>query len=442
MKSAIAIYRAGEVVEADEIYPHEVNLLGLACMECLEPVILVNRKNSCYFAHKPEKTNSPFCPLRVYSNGNGGHISYERMTRIFQQNVFQDALSTICGIATFSSLASPYKQEIDKLVQLMRQVWFRKRRCIHRSDLMTPPLDYLKKWTTTSKIVQTYVSVLSTDYPQLIITYESLKSDEHITTVLLLWKHLHLEQVKKDLRFLLQLSLRVLNDTDNVLRIKWADVNNETSSTDGAGLILQALFLLTIVPWLEVSSLLERAAGVECANCKKSYSRIDQLVETKCDECNIILCPYCRDRCVKCNVDLCKKHANMHRTYSCPDCGQTTCETRSLGPPQVCIECGDLVCSSCYYLCESCHEHICEDCYHGGYICESCNDNFCKDHPEDIQRVECVSCYMEFCDRCAEDSIFKCPECKKMICIKCCEECTDCSKEICEDCSTEHECSV
>jgi len=442
MKTAISLFRAGEIVDADGTSYTEVDSLRLACPECLEPVILVDRTNARYFAHYPQKPGSPPCPLRVESSGESiDSTCRKRVNRIFKQDVFQEVFSIICGVASLPPLVSPYKQAIDKLIRLMQQVWLRKRRCILISDLPIPPQDYLRKWTTTGKLVQTYISIYSTDIPHWISTYESLKSEEHVITVLLLWKHLHLEQVKKDLRFLLQLSHYVSKDRDNVPSIGREHVSDEANSAVLGYLIFQALSLLTVVPWLEVPSLLEKAADVECASCKKRYSQTQQLEATRCNECSKPLCPYCRDRCAKCNIDLCKEHADRHRNYSCPDCGQGICETFRYGYPQHCIGCGEEVCAECYHFCACCHEPVCDDCYHGEYVCESCGDDFCENHPEGIQRVECLSCSNIFCDTCADESIFKCPECGEMICEKCCEECSDCDTEFCEDCFAGHDCS-
>lgn len=319
MDTAVSLYRAGEIRHANEVTYSDVVSLRLACPECLEPVTLVIKvkKGSRYFAHYPQKRDSPECPLRVKSSGGSIYReSRKRAKEVFEQDVFQRAFLVVFGIAYFPRLVSPYRQAIEKLVESMQRVWLAKKQCINISDLLVPPRDYLRKWTHPGRLIQGYVSERDKDFPRLAPIYKSSKpkkqAKEQAITVLLLWCQLHLEQVEKDLRFLLQLSY-------HMYKRDMAHINRKTRSQASYSMIsgylmFNALKILSAVPWAKVPTLVGKASDIKCASCRKYFLQVPQIEVKRCSVCGKPLCLCCGEkyRCQKCYSELCKGCSATH----------------------------------------------------------------------------------------------------------------------------------
>jgi hypothetical protein len=262
MKTAISIFKERQLVDAYEVTYSDVQWLRLACPECLKPVILVDRIDTRYFRHYAKTEHSPFCSLRVSTSGRSSYSEYQRSVNdIFKEEVFQKAISKICVDSSPISLEEPYLQIVESLIKLMHEIIQNEDRLILIEDLPEVSVEYKGAWTTTEKLVRENFIFLSTHYPEWISTYESLRTEGHIFTVLLLWKHLHLERVEDDLRFLLQKALEscLPKPKFNLPNTYRENIVDEARSA----VIFHALSILATVPWRELPAFLKSPVRME-----------------------------------------------------------------------------------------------------------------------------------------------------------------------------------
>lgn len=437
MKEAISLFKAGVRVKARDTAPESVHTLRLVCGECLEPVILVQRGDSFFFAHWPRTNLSPDCSLRREWDGiDRDDPGNPKIDEIFERKAFQEAIQDIFGDADLDPpLAEEQQAWVRQLCLLMHEVWIKQKRCIDIRDLTGIPPIMVALWPPLETLVERFSMEAADGTPgafKHITGYPSLKTAEHVKSVSLLWKQLHLKRVEEDLVFLFKTALSL--EDKKAEHIEYKDF-----ALFASDIIFTGLKVISAVPWLELSFEEGAAEGRVCSECGRAENPARHLNLEECHNCRALLCPDCLERCANCNIILCPEHAQRHREYRCPDCGQSICETYQYGEPNCCIVCGEEICAECHHLCEACNEPVCDDCFHDEWTCEKCGENFCefKCESESVEKVECPRCNEPYCDNCAETDFVTCAGCSEKICENCLKECTMCGKQVCEECLKE-----
>jgi len=433
MKEAISLFKAGAKINADQVPAESVHTLRLVCDECLEPVILVQRGDSRFFAHWPRTSLSPECSRRREWDGTDRVDTGEpKIDDVFERKVFQETIRKIYGIIDLPPLTEETAAWIRQLTGLMHQVWIAHKRIIDIRDLTGIPSMMIYLWPPLEKLVEMFSKEAVNGEPGAIKSmtgFTSLGTAEHVKSVCLLFKQLHLKRVEEDLVFLFQAALELKEE--------------KTGYTDfplfAGDLIFAALKVISAVPWLEMDFEAAAPDARVCSECGQAENPAKNFLLFECHDCHCLLCPKCRDWCEKCDFNLCSAHAERHREYSCPDCGQGICDTYRTGEPDFCIVCGEEICSECFHSCEACSESICDDCSHDEWICGACGQDFCETKCEDenVEKVECPRCNEPFCSDCAESDFVACEGCNEKICEECLKECTQCGKKLCEECLKE-----
>ncbi len=421
MKNAWSLY-LGREVSADEALLAPGSLRPV-CPRCEELVHLVRRLRAPHFSHWPRTPDSPRCTRRVTSGGGESTPSPpgpSREERWHESQAFRRALLEAHGLPAPEAPGPPTLALLREVAELIQNTWRTGEQVFPRS---------------ASALISEVLRGPDVGSPELNTTVQR-------ELVLHLWRHLHLPQVEDDLSFLLLLALVSVDAEPE-------EIEGALSRTTAfAGFVDRLLFaairLLALVPWRE-----RMAPGpapppprVPPRDPKPPGPVPGPAPETpvvRCDDCHDPLGEGEGGYCQRCRVPLCAEHAEQHAKWSCPDCGQNPCDTRSTGPFVRCWVCEEWLCSECCNPCECCGEEICDDCFHDRWSCEGCGEEFCDNQPEEEEKSECPACDLPYCERCAEEYLLTCAECKGEICQQCSEECSDCGAFTCDGCADAHQ---
>ena len=308
----------GRIVYASRMTKPKAEFLRLVCPICFEPVNIIKKKPNKYFAHYPKRDPIP-CLLRIYGTPDRVVVNknHPLMKPILNPDIFQDMLRICFGVPPLKEPGLSYRRTINFLVRKIHSAWKRNMRCVNTSDLPAPQYAFLKKWTSDGRIYQGYYADRPKNFPYLIPLYKNQPKKRHAATVLLLWSQLHQDdkQLEADLRYLLILSYRMFKN--NIPKLDPKTPRRSKYQPVAGHLLLNALNILTAVPWLRTSSLHKRAESVKCAGCGKDLLDTPAIELTKCCVCGEPYCFECREkqkfRCKKCFKLLCPGCVPKHK---------------------------------------------------------------------------------------------------------------------------------
>jgi hypothetical protein len=374
MDQAVDLYRGGIAVLARETDHAAAATMRTACPRCLEPVHLVVRDTTHYFAHPPRSAESPPCPRRVDSGG--GSASHGGSHQPLPPNTsFRDAL-----LAAYSLTGPPPPPsggaDAGEAAAVLHRVLLSEGRTVTAADFADASPLLRDWWRGDEEMVRGFLDrpgLLSERLRDDLRRHPELATDEHRRSVLLLWQHLHSPRVVEDLLLLLQVTAHLFRP------LLLAD------------LVVTSLGVLSWVPWTALQSAGEAPtaatgpAAVELAVPAEEEEEEEE--ELTCSECGRGFTPPAGERpavCSECGEEL------------CPDC---------VIP---CSGCGDVLCEHCLFrTCPACNEALCSTCWHFEWQCLGCEEWYCEggreEKPEEVAKTECSDCGEGVCPDCVED---------------------------------------
>jgi len=193
---------------------------------------------------------------------------------------------------------------------------------------------------------------------------------------------------------------------------------------------------------------------------RKYYSKINKLPENKFIEVsqNFEICENCSNTCKKCRKIFCKNsclfrcHVCLNNVCStcakhCYICNNYCCQICTENYKfAICYCCNNYTCISCLENCEICNLEPCSNCVFNCEYCRKkgcninkkscldCKKNFCDSCANDLKFNYCTLCKTLHCDKCSENNITKCINCKLLVCLKCYSNCRKCKDVYCKNC--------